>query len=100
MSKHFNYQLHINGQPQAHYARMTPAEADRANETQARYGMAWENPQPVQSTPFGVANVDGTRERYPSFAAFNQHLRNGGMAADRRRAVAYIKSQTTVRRAA
>jgi len=97
---HFNYQLHRDGVPQEHYARMTPAEADRTNETQAPYGMTWENPQPLRSTAFDVQSVNGTRQTFASFAAFNAHLEAGGMAEGRKQSVQYINSQSTLRRAA
>lgn len=102
MSKHFNYQLHVDGVPQDHMVRMTPAEAEHTNETMARFGKCYHvTGEPPRSTPFGVVNVDGTRQHFEGFAAFNRHLRNGGMAEDRRRAVAYINSLVKpVRRAA
>jgi hypothetical protein len=90
MRKERTYQLHIDGQPQEHRARMTDAEAERTNETLARFGNRYHaTGEPLGRTRFTVRNLDGTRQEFSGFAAYNAFLRNGGMDAYRRRSVEY-----------
>lgn len=90
MRREHTYQLHVDGQPTAHRVRMTPAEAERTNETLAEYGKQYHaTDEPLMGTTFTVLNLDGTRQEFAGFAAYNAHLESGGMAAYRRRSVEY-----------
>lgn len=88
--KYLQYQLHIDGTPTPHRVRMTDAEAERTNETFARFGKQYHaTDEPLGRTPFTVLNLDGTRQEFSGFAAYNAFLAAGGLDAYRRRCVEY-----------
>jgi len=98
MSKTQTYRLYIHGEPQPDYAPFTARGAKLANEVNNQpgnwQGYEWRREDRKHTRQFDVQSVNGTRQTFASFAAFNAHLEAGGLADGRRQSVEYINSQS------